>query len=249
MMNWFYKLRRININEEKYDQYVLHFAFGVLGIILSFIFFHLYPFFSEGYKRVFDLFVTADCAFMAFSLAFKTFILPRENPKASPHLRIVHNYITIVLIWGVVVVAISIIAVLFNCIEVLAIGFESAYFIFLIIGIIVMTNNNWIVTVSKNMEKYSSHIRETLQLKAMFRSLCQELDNRCESISFFSQVDSQEGWTKKEKKYLKKLNDLIDNTKIGREIKDPIKEYTEVKRLLLILRSCPLGNEVNDTKG
>lgn len=85
-----------------------------------------------------------------------------------------------------------------------------------------------------NSEVYEGELKE---LKGLFRTLCGILDNYSFSPSFYTQIDKREDFSKEEKRFLKRLNNEIEDTNTGCVIKEIAKKRSNLKEILIRMES------------
>lgn len=111
---------------------------------------------------------------------------------------------------------------------------ECVFLLLFLASCCALLKPDWSRIVSDNANKYKDHTEDIKELKSLFYSFSVALDKNLSSASYYSHIEEIATiikLSKKEIKFLKGLNDVVDNTKIGRDIKNPqiiIKQLKEI---------------------
>lgn len=225
-MSWLYRKLRININESRYSHLVIVFSSLVFSLIPMQICFKNWSRISEkGMIAFFSAMTQVDITSVAVSIAIMALFYSRKDLFfAENHWRILHESNSFVLICGLILVALNGICLLweYKLLQCIVIGFNLSFLIVFAVSNIVVMERDWGRVVEENSNKNARYIKSILSIKCKFREFCSYLDTRYnDTESYYSQVERLQTLSKDERKFLKKLNDMVDDTKISRKIKKP----------------------------
>lgn len=239
-MNWLYRKLRISINDNRFTLPV--------SVVLSLIFsgilmepcFKNWSYISEkGLTAFFSSMMQVDITSVAVSIAIMAFFYSRTDKDslhfAENHWRILHESNNYVLICGLILVALNGISLLFESkwLQCMTICLNVSFLFVFAVSVIVVMKRDWVRVVEENSNKNAKYVKSILSIKCKFRDLCSYLDARySDTESYFSQVERLEFLSKGERRFLKKLNDMVDDTKIGRKIKNPDQIFEQLKDII-----------------
>ena len=225
-MKWAYRKLRININDKRFS--LLALFVGAIGMTLIFyniccaVWEHLS---LSDAATFFSAMMQVNITCIAVSVAVLAFFYSRNKEEiyGKDHWRIIHESNSYNIVFGIVAVAINGICIIFDCrwLYCLAIGLDFSFLLVFVTSIAVIMGKNWKRTVAENVEKQERYVQNVLLFKKKFRELCNYLDTQYnDTESYYSQVERIQSISKKDRKFLKSLPDLIDNTNIGSRIKN-----------------------------
>lgn len=242
---WFWKKLRINYNDS-YKSIIS--IFIIASIVLTGVAASQYDWIIARLRcpnNWAGIFAQINATLVGISVAISVFY--RGKRKLShAHLKILSFATDLIFIFGAALcvldsflMTIRIESSLIICI--IACGQIYFFFVFFILYWVIM-QTNWEEIVTKNEEKWEDHIQDVKRLKRYFRIFSEILDTKYdETYSFYSQIDMLNGLNilkRNDVKFLKKLNDRVDETKIGNDITNIQEEIGHFKAIISML-----GNE------
>lgn len=225
-MKWIYRKLKININDKRFSFPALLYVGIVVTLVLSILCYGIWGHLSLSDKATFfSAMMQVDITCIAVSVAVLAFFYSRKTDESfwEHHWRIIYESNSYHIIFGLISVAINGVCLLYECrwMYCLAIGLDFSFLLVFVMTIAVIMDKNWSRTVAENVEKQEQYVRKVLLFKKMYRQLCNYLETHYDDTgSYYSQVERIQGISKKDRRFLKSLPDLIDNTNIGSRIKN-----------------------------
>ena len=244
------RILRININDRRYSLLCIVVIFIVLSLQFGASCFNNFDCFSkEGLSAFFSAMMQVSFATVAVSVAILAIFysnliknisdLKIVEESADYHWFILHSSNGFILIVGCILVVLNglCLPLEYKWLRCVTVGSDLSYII-VFLGIVYgVLRKDWWLMVEKSMTKNVQYVEIVKKLKDLFRKLCSELDSKfCDTESYYSQVDRLQFLSKDERKYLKKLNDLVDDTKIGSRIKNPEEVLRQLESIIDKLR-------------
>lgn len=233
-MRWLCRKLRININDNRFSLPICMFLSLLFSVILMLSCFDNWLYISEkGLTAFFSAMMQVDITSVAVSIAIVALFYSRKDfCFAENHWRILHESNSYVLICGLVLVALNGICLLLEIkwLQCMAIGLNLSFLLVFAVSVVVIMKRDWIRVVEENSYKHANYVNLVKPIKSSFRDLCSYLDAKySDTESYYSQVERLQTLSKDERRFLKKLNDIVDDTKIGRKIKNPEQTLQQLK--------------------
>lgn len=239
--NYIFRKLKVNINDKKYDLFVFYFVFVVFTIFMT----------SFSYQELssrlgcrnqwLPLFAQINVALASISLAIFAFWDKRENLSEN-HQSILFVFLHTDVFLGLVLCGVDCFVIALKvseCINPFLFAGECVFLLLFLASCCALLKPDWSRIVSDNANKYKDHTEDIKELKSLFYSFSVALDKNLSSASYYSHIEEIAKITKLSKneiKFLKGLNDVVDNTKIGRDIKNP---HIIIKQLKEIISKLP----------
>jgi len=218
-----FRLFKINAEDSKYGLFILFLVEVALcvGLFLSVF----YPLHWGQDITVLEGFMEVNATIVSICFAAFTFLV-KSKKLEDVHKTLLDKSLYLTVVSGLVLLILDIIGVASKSegafVQMMVAG-EVGFLLLLVSAFAAFFLPGWSTVVLDNNTKNEQYIKKVKELKELFRSFSASLDDRFNTFSYFSQISdlaSAEMLSKDDIKFLKGLNDIVDDTKIGKHIKD-----------------------------
>ncbi len=235
------KLFRVNLQEERYFFLILVFFIIIMVGVLVYaldnlqVTQHLNIVESD---RWIGVFAQINATLVAIGLAVTTYMMHNKELEQC-HAAIISGTCREITFLGLFLCAADCCTLPFKDVDgriclALLLG-QGVFFLLTIGGYATIMDKDWKETVLKNTNKEKETQEAQKRFLVFYREFSVLLENNSESTSFYTQVEQLAescNLTAEECRFLKRLNDLVDETKTGKRIKDPDLQFNRLKAII-----------------